>query len=135
MTDNNSGTIFEYPEELTTQYISTQDWPPIVTVRDDSYSCLETSPEDSSLHEIISQRSVDDRLYCINVQHEGAAGSVYSSYVYTTLVDDKLVEVSFTLRYSNCANYDDEQNQACAAERTTFDLDSIIDRLVRSIEF
>lgn len=77
---------------------------------------------------------VDDRAYCVNVKHEGAAGSVYSSYAYTTVKNNKLIKVSFTLQYPNCNNYDDKQNEACVSERQAFDVDSTVDRIVQSIK-
>jgi hypothetical protein len=132
---NSEGITFKYPKELLTKYMSVVEWPPLVTVKAGAYSCLETPQEKSSLSEIVSKRLVDDRVYCVDVKHEGAAGSVYSSYIYTTLKEGKLVEISFSLRYSNCGNYDQEQNQICTNERETFDLDSTVDRIVKSIKF
>jgi tryptophan-rich sensory protein len=129
------GFRFQYPEKLIAQYISTQEWPPIIIVKPGVYSCSETPLEKSSLSEIISQRLVDDRIYCVDVKHEGAAGSVYSSYAYTTLKDGQLVEVSFTLRYPNCSNYDPEPSQACTNEREAFDLDATVDRIVQTIDW
>jgi hypothetical protein len=85
--------------------------------------------------EITSQRLVDNRIYCVNVKNEGAAGSVYSSYVYTTPRRGKLVLVSFVLRYPNCGNYDEEQNQACTSEREAFDLDATVDRIVQTVKW
>jgi uncharacterized protein YlzI (FlbEa/FlbD family) len=77
---------------------------------------------------------VDDRIYCVNVKHEGAAGSVYSSYTYTTLKNGKLINISFALRYPNCSNYDEDQNKACTSEREAFDVDGTVDRIVQSIQ-
>jgi hypothetical protein len=78
---------------------------------------------------------VDDRTYCVNVKHEGAAGSVYSSYVYTTAKNGELINVSFTLQYPNCNNYDEVQGKACVSEREAFDIDSTVDRVVKSMKF
>lgn len=128
------GISFQYPEKLTTQYISTQEWPPVIKIQSGTYSCVETSPETSSGNEIITQKTINERIYCVNVKHEGAAGSVYSSYVYTTSWNDQLLEASFILHYVNCANYDQEQSQACASERETFNPDSIIDRVIQTVK-
>jgi hypothetical protein len=78
---------------------------------------------------------VDNRIYCLNVKNEGAAGSVYSSYVYTTPKNGKIIKVSFVLRYIGCGNYDKEQNQACTSEREAFDLDATVDRIVQTIKW
>ena len=133
--DNKAGITFQYPEKLTTRYISTQEWPPVVRIQSGIYSCLEKPQEKSSLTETISQRLVDDRVYCVDVKHEGAAGSVYSSYVYTTLKKSNLIEVSFVLRYSSCDNYDQAQNQSCTSEREAFDIDATVDRIVQTVEW
>jgi len=125
---------FQYPEKLLTKYVFTQTWPPVVKIEPGSFSCIETPQEKNSLTEIITQRVVDNRIYCVNVKNEGAAGSVYSSYVYTTAEGGMLVSVSFVLRYPNCANYDEEQSQACTSERETFDLDATVDRIVQTVK-
>ncbi|MDD4897478.1 MAG: hypothetical protein PHV26_01970 [Candidatus Pacebacteria bacterium] len=132
---NKDGILFQYPEKLTTKYVSVQEWPPTIKVESGSFSCVETPQEKSSMLEITSQRLVDNRIYCVNVKNEGAAGSVYSSYVYTTPRRGKLVSVSFVLRYTNCANYDEEQNQTCTSEREAFDIDATVDRIVQSVKW
>jgi putative hemolysin len=126
---------FQYPKELPAKYISKTEWPPVIRIETGTYSCQTTPPEISSLSEIISQRLVDDRTYCVNIKNEGAAGSVYSSYVYTTVKNGQLVNVSFTLRYPDCNNYDEEQNKACVSEREVFDIDATVDRIVQTIKW
>lgn len=135
ITNSKAGITFQYPEKLTTEYISTREWPPTIALRSESFSCSPTPQEKSSMTEIISQRMVDDRAYCVAVKNEGVAGSVYSSYVYKTAKNDKLVEVSFVLRYSNCANYDQAQSQTCTAEREAFDIDATVDKIVRTVKW
>jgi hypothetical protein len=132
---SNDGITYQYPKELLAKYISVAEWPPTVKIESGNFFCVETPQEVSSMLEITSQRLVDNRIYCVNVKNEGAAGSVYSSYVYTTPRRGKLVSLSFVLRYSNCANYDEEQNQACTSEREAFDLDAIVDRIVQSVKW
>ncbi|HBK35280.1 MAG: hypothetical protein UU08_C0009G0034 [Candidatus Uhrbacteria bacterium GW2011_GWE2_40_58] len=133
-TTNDEGVTYQYPKELLAKYISVVDWPPIVKIETGTYSCKTTPQEMGSISDITSQRLVDDRTYCVNVKHEGAAGSVYSSYTYTTTKSDDLVKVSFTLQYPNCINYDEAQSKTCINERETFDLDSTIDRIVQTIK-
>lgn len=129
-----SGETFQYPKELLTKYISIVNWPPLVKMVTGSFSCATTPQEVSSISDITSQRLVDDRSYCVNVEHEGAAGSVYSSYIYITAKDNKLVEVSFTLRYPNCSNYNEEESKACVSEREAFDIDATVDEIVQTIK-
>ena len=131
---NEDGVTYKYPKELLAKYISVVDWPPVVKLETETFSCKTTPQEVSSMSDITSKRMVDNRIYCVNVKHEGAAGSVYSSYTYTTTKNDKLVKVSFTLQYPNCNNYDEEQSKVCSSERETFDIDSTVDRIVQSIK-
>lgn len=135
-TDSQSGISFKYPEKLLTDYIFTQSWPPKVAVSENEHqlNCVET-PAESSLPQRVSKRMVDDRTYCVKADGEGAAGSVYITYDYSTIRDNNLVTVSFTLVYPQCDNYDDPQKTACTNERTAFDLDSTVDRIVKSLMF
>ncbi len=132
-TTTDEGVTFQYPKELLAKYISAAEWPPVVTIKTGVYSCKTTPPEISSISAITSERLVDHRTYCVAVKHEGAAGSVYSSYTYVTARDGKLIDVGLALRYSNCGNYDEEQNKACTGEREAFDLDATVDRIVQTI--
>jgi len=131
---NDQGIIFQYPKELLAKYVSVAEWPPVIKIETGTYSCKITPQEISSLSDITSQRMVDDRTYCVNVKHEGAAGSVYSAYTYIATKSDKLVKVSFALRYPNCNNYDEDQRKACTSEREAFDIDSTVDRIVQTIK-
>jgi hypothetical protein len=132
---NDDGITFQYPKELLLKYISATEWPPVVKIETGTYSCKTTPQEVSSMSDITSQRMVDNRTYCVNVKHEGAAGSVYASYAYTTIKNDELIKVSFTLRYPNCNNYDEEQNKICTSEREAFDIDATVDRIVQTIKY
>ncbi|MFA5098720.1 MAG: hypothetical protein WC461_00675 [Candidatus Paceibacterota bacterium] len=131
---SNGGISFQYPEKLIAQYIYTQEWPPAVRVNSGTYSCAETPLEKSSLTEVVSQEVVNGRIYCVNVKYEGAAGSVYSSYKYVVPRNGKLIELSFILRYSNCGNYDEVQNQACTSEREKFNINTVVDSIVQTIK-
>ncbi|MFA4941338.1 MAG: hypothetical protein WC582_01915 [Patescibacteria group bacterium] len=133
-TTNNQGITFQYPKELLAKYISVAEWPPVIKIETGTYSCKTTPQEVSSMSDITSQRMVDSKTYCVNVKHEGAAGSVYSSYTYTTTRNNGLVKVSFILQYPNCNNYDEEQSNACSNEREAFDIDSTVDRIVQTVK-
>ncbi|MFA5048121.1 MAG: hypothetical protein WC516_03805 [Patescibacteria group bacterium] len=133
-TTNDQGITFQYPKELLVKYVSVAEWPPVIKIETGIYSCKTTPQEISSMSDITSERLVNNRAYCVNVKNEGAAGSVYSSYVYITTKNSKLVNVSFTLQYPNCNNYDEEQRKACTSEREAFDIDSTVDRIIRTIK-
>jgi len=127
------GINFQYPEELGVQYISALEWPPTIEVASENFFCAETPQGASSVHEITSQRVIDDCIYCINVKNEGAAGSVYTSYTYKTPLRGKIVSIDFVLRYNNCGNYDENQRQACWTERESFNVDKVISHIAQTV--
>ncbi|NCB20603.1 MAG: hypothetical protein EOM88_01595 [Clostridia bacterium] len=73
---------------------------------------------------------LNDRLYCIESQSEGAAGSVYTDYNYTTLINNYLITIKTTVQEVNCQNFDNPQKKACEAERKSLNLDELIDSLL-----
>jgi hypothetical protein len=128
-TSSAGGVEFKYPEILTAKYISVSEWPPKAVVKTGEFSCAET-PATESFPARVARRMVDDRVYCVAAMSEGAAGSTYTTYTYTTARAGKLISLNFVLRYPQCLNYDDPKQSECAAEREAFDLDGVIDRIV-----
>lgn len=139
-TDDKAGITFQYPTDLLTTYIHTVDWPPKVQVLYEAFTCTEAGTETARAGKT-EQRLVDDRTYCVTTESEGAAGSIYTNYAYafplystgSTQADRKVIIFTFSLRAVQCANYDEPQKTDCEKEREAFDLDSIIDRMARSI--
>lgn len=132
--DEEQNIKFEYPKELIAEYTSTVEWPPIVSISEGKLACLET-PLESSFPKRVSIRQVDDRGYCVEAISEGAAGSVYTEYTYSTILNEKLIKVSFTLQFPRCDNYDEDKKIECENEREVFDIDGIVDRIVKSVEY
>ena len=124
---------FGYPQNLPTTYILTQEWPPKIELTDSPFNCPETSAQ-NGLFETITNKKINDRAYCIKATNEGAAGSTYTTYSYSTLLDNKLVTLNFVLKYPNCENYDDPQKTQCQEERQNFNLDNLIDQIVQTIK-
>jgi hypothetical protein len=121
------------PEEFSFKYVSFQDWKVSIFdnysdnffVVDGEIACEETSPESSFPVRAI-KKDINGQLYCIKASSEGAAGSVYTKYAYSTVEDDKIVVVSFIARYPRCTNYSEIQRNECQRERESMDLDQII---------
>ena len=132
-TIQSNGIEYQYPETLVTTYIHAQEWPPRVTSATGTFTCPADTSTSSPAR--ITREVINGRTYCMSLESEGAAGSVYSTYAFTTSKDDKLVTVSFTLRAPNCANYDDPQRVACESERASFNINDIIDRIIKSARF
>ncbi|MFW0838136.1 MAG: hypothetical protein ACKKL5_04000 [Candidatus Komeilibacteria bacterium] len=130
-TTNDQGITFQYPD-LITQYIRAVAWPPAITFSNATFNCEITDPTSSQANRTML-RQVDNRSYCLQAMSEGAAGSTYTEYIYTTEVNNKLITARFTLRFPQCLNYDDPQKTACQQEREAFDLDQVVDKIVLSI--
>lgn len=124
---------FRYPQDLMTSYISLVDWPPQVQILDEQYTCNEAGQATDRAGKT-EKRMVDNKEYCVTTVSEGAAGSVYNQYAYKTVKDDKTIVLTFTLRFVQCMNYDQPQQDECLNERQSFDMGSTIDRIVQTLE-
>lgn len=122
-TDTTQKLTFLYPETLGTQYVATQNWPPVIKLSSDIYDCTGVSQADG------------DQIYCVVAQTQGAAGSIYTDYTYTTASQGKLLTAQFTLRYPQCGNYDAAGKTACEQERADFEISDIAYQIVDSIQF
>lgn len=95
-------------------------------VENGEIACNET-PLESSLLLRISKKEMNGKKYCIASSSEGAAGSVYAQYSYTTVIKDNVYVINFVARYNNCGNYPKEELVKCATERENFNLDVLVD--------
>ena len=129
--DSKSDITFKYPEKISADYITPQDWPPKVLVSDKPFSCIESS-ETKALQDKVVKKYIAGRIYCITTSSEGAAGSTYVEYTYMTDKNGELITVNFILRYPQCLNYDDPRQTECKDEQQSFDLDGLIDRVAQS---
>lgn len=125
---------FQYPEVLGATYISTAEWPPAAEVTDDEFVCgrinLGNGPPEQNI-----PKTINGHAYCVTESSEGAAGSTYTTYTYLTVRGEKSVSLKFTLRYPQCLNYDDPKQSECLAERESFDLDALVDRMMDTVVF
>lgn len=126
--------------DLNTEYIASQDWKVIIVNEEEKYppkfkitegqiDCKITSSESDLLYET-AKRSIDGRIYCIESLSEGAAGTIYTQYIYSTIKSGSLITVSCVIRYPQCMNYSEPQSTECENERETFDLEKIISYIV-----
>ncbi len=129
--DKKAGVSFRYPETLGTTYMRALDWPPHVAVTSGPFECL-TAGSEIALNGRTESRMIGGREYCITKASEGAAGSVYTQYAYAAKKEDKVLTFTTTIRATQCGNYDDPKKTECERERTTFDLDNIMDRIIQT---
>lgn len=131
--DNQQGIEFQYPEKLPTNFMSAIEWPPKITIIDESLSCPEM-PSENDLPGQAIRGIINNHIYCVGATIGAAAGSTYADYIYATEKDNKMITLSFTLQSPQCANYEDPQKTQCQNERSTFDLDGIIDQIIQSVK-
>lgn len=116
---------------INAEYISAVNWPPQVASSSIEFSC-EVTPEEGSGAKRVSRKILEDREYCVTAMSEGAAGSVYTDYNYTTKVAGELLSFNFTLRYPSCLNYDNPAQSVCQKERESFNLDAVVSEFVKN---
>lgn len=128
VTDQKQKIEFQYPESLMTQFISTQKWPPTITVKSGVFNCKEA-------------RTINARSYCVTIEDEGAAGSKYRTYTYTTTLKpgtttalSVLATLQFVLRFPQCYNYDNSNQTACLNEQSALNIDTLVDQMVGTIK-
>ena len=127
------GMTFRYPKDLGTTYIHTVDWPPAIQIINEELVCTNAGAPETRAGRT-EERAVNGRGYCITELAEGAAGSTYTQYVYATVREGNTLIFTFTLRAPQCGNYNDPEKTACEAERTTFNLDGLVDEMMQSLQ-
>ena len=133
-TDVEQGITFSYPETLPTTYLRGAEWPPKVAVAAGSLQCTPTSPASVSPESAqVKSIQINGNAYCIRFSAEGAAGSIYTDYTYSTAKAGRIIAVSFTIKEPQCVNYDNPQQTACQLEEKTYDLDNLIDEIVNTV--
>lgn len=130
--DPQKGTAFRYPENLSTQYINTVDWPPKIQILQESFTCTEAGSSTDRAGRT-EQQIINGNTYCVTEVTEGAAGSMYTQYAYAFPKSNRVVILTFSLRFLQCQNYDEAERNACENERSTFAIDSTLDRIARTL--
>jgi hypothetical protein len=126
------GLTFEYPDPLAGTYFSASEWPPLVEKVANAYSCRLMEDGTDGPVPVKGERVIDGKTYCISVTGEGAAGSTYRTYEYSTDRGDGVFRAVFTIRFPQCLNYDEPKSSECAADQASFDPDALAVRLISS---
>lgn len=128
-TDNTNSVTFRYPENIGATYISTVDWPPKAQFTHGLFTCVETGQETARTGQT-AKKTINGWNYCVTKITEGAAGSTYTQYSYTTDINSNILIFTFSLRYPQCANYDYPQKTACENEENTFNIDNLVHQII-----
>lgn len=128
VTDENGDVSFKYPDPLPTKYTSLltdEEFHPRIALSTEEFACEESTSQTGS---ITVAKTLNEKSYCVKTEREGAAGSTYATYTYTTTRPDQknnLIALEFSLRQPNCGNYDDPQKTACEKELVDFKVDDL----------
>lgn len=119
-TDDTVNKKFRYPVTLGTNYVSTQDWPPTFSFVEGESPCRSQEKTETPTGEFIKEDTFNGINYCVVEKNEGAAGSTYTEYQIIFSKGSDLLNMHFTLRRPQCANYDGSEQSACAAAQDAF---------------
>jgi hypothetical protein len=119
------------------KYIYSQEgWPPVIKHSSATYSCI-TGITNPDINEETEEKSINGRKYCIKSSSEGAAGTFYVSYTYTTPSSNGngTETTSFVLRYTSCgadSTPNGNEINICKANQSNFNssLNLIIDSFI-----
>lgn len=132
-TDPETNAFFRYPKVLPTFYSEALDWPPDIQVLDDPFTCTEAGDATARAGKT-EIRIINGREYCVTEVTEGAAGSVFTQYAYMFPLNSKAAVLTFSTRSVQCGNFDEQQKRGCEEEKSTFNLDALIDQVAESVE-
>lgn len=124
--------IFKYPASLETHFINTVNWPPSLSVESKSFSC-NVGGEAIKAEGLTKLEKVGDTDFCITSLEQGAAGSIYTDYIYSFKKENQVFSFSFTLREPQCMNYDNPDQTNCINEENTFNLNSLILKISQTV--
>lgn len=149
-TDAAQGLTFKYPKEIPLfhsvyTYNVNLPWPPRIAVRAENFACEPKSLSPSNNTTVV-KKNINGRSYCVSRSTEGAAGSTYETYGYTTMLAGKLATASFIMfGPTSCDVYDNgtgdaadnQKFNACKKELSVYssNLDDIIDTMMQSVKF
>lgn len=122
----------QYPADLDLEYVEMTDWPPMVEITTDEFSCTEGGEANDRAGETRSV-TIGGQEYCRTMIVEGAAGSTYTQYAYAFEQDDGTAILTFSTRAPQCANYDENEMEDCESEIEDLDIDDLADRIVRTL--
>ncbi len=131
-TSSVGGTSFQYPETTGTKYMHEQDWPPVLLVENEKFSCSNAGAETETAG-VSETKTINGHVYCVTRESDGAAGSTYTQYAYARAAESKTEIMTFTLRMVNCGNYDELEKNECEAERASFDIDKLVDEMFATV--
>ncbi len=109
---------FRYPADFGSEFITPNNWPPKVERLDQSFACAVPMHGD----------------FCVSETSEGAAGSVYKTYVYSEAFENGTLQFTFTIQEPQCLNYPEPKLSNCQADQANLNLDDIVAKIATSFK-
>lgn len=134
ITTTTNGNTFSYPPTIGTEYVSTVDWPPTLRVQKNMPFVCRVAGELTASAGKTELVTIEGHEYCLTRESEGAAGSVYTQYMYAFPRQNDVVTLTFALRAVQCLNYDEPRRSACTREQATFTANKLADQIAQSIQ-
>lgn len=130
--DEGNGFTFDYPVTLGTNYVSPQLWPPTFTKVTTTASC-EADEEGQANATTSSATTFNGVNYCLRERSEGAAGSRYTTYEVSFPKGNEQLQMHFSLRRVQCANYEGTEQSACTSAQESFKVVELVDAIRATI--
>ena len=128
-TDTKQNISWMYPDKFyynntNTKYVLPVEWPPTLVVSTGVLRC-----SSGEVNKRINQHS-----YCVGTTTEGAAGSIYTNYIFRRKIGTQNYSLSFVTRTSQCGNYDEDKKLECEQELVDFKEEEMTDMIFSSIK-
>ncbi len=126
------GLSFLYPAQFGTPFIAALTWPPLGLILNATgpLPCTEGTAAAGQM----VKKVINNHTYCVAQVSEGTAGTVYTKYVYAFERDTQIVALVLNLRFMQCANFTGEKKTRCDAERQSFNVDTMADRIAQTFK-
>ncbi|OGN07260.1 MAG: hypothetical protein A2940_00660 [Candidatus Wildermuthbacteria bacterium RIFCSPLOWO2_01_FULL_48_29] len=132
---------FKYPKDLGLSYVLAHSWPPTITVTPAgiNFSCgsIQGFGNRLPLPHIKEQVVMNGTSYCVVRAGEGAAGTIYETYKYAVVRDDRVITMEFVVRSpGSCSNYSNASEvQKCQSEKEAFNPATLADQILSTFRF
>lgn len=119
----------EFSTALPTPYIRAQSlWPPKIEELPITYTC-DIGMRGMGVQTVTEERFIGGNRYCLSLIREGAVGTIYKTYKYSTESNLGIKTTTFTLAYPNsdgCNGRGTVEENKCETAQLSFDVDMVI---------
>ena len=129
--NSNIGVSFEYPEDISTNYIAISDWPPKVQVISGPFACVDAGEPNAQTGQTLPKK-INNHDYCVTTVTNHTIDSTYYQYAYERQIQDKILYFTFSLKFTDCTEYDNLDRNSCKKEETELNIDNLLDNIIQT---